>query len=342
MSSPPNTGIRTSRRKRKSQKVVVDSDNEVESSQNHVDEDATVPSSFSPSKAMASLIVQEGKDDEFTPDENIVDEDVKMGSPKKQPAQTKRGAAITRRAKKRGANTQTEAVESSESFQQTTVVIEMTEESQGTTSVIETTVTTTTSATISFADTLGDPWAVDSKTPPTPSASVTTEGGQKRKESGSNLTEGKASGLPERPTKRQKLPTMRRNPNIGGAGSDSAASSSTKMGGGMSASGKPAGGLGRQIVDGPVTKDIDLRNEDAFAQLFKKTGSGKADTRYDLTSSERLEQKQAELNKLKEEYIAKKAQTKAATFDLGEQNRKLAEVEVGSPLLCPNRIWKVY
>ncbi|KAG8830112.1 hypothetical protein FRC20_008491 [Serendipita sp. 405] len=153
---------------------------------------------------------------------------------------------------------------------------------------------------------MGDPWAADSRTPPTPSVSGTTEGGQKRKESGSALTEGRAgeSGLPERPTKRQKLPSMRRNPNVGASGTNASESSTPTT---KNAPGKVGMGLGRQIVDGPVTKDIDLRNEDVFASLFRKSGTGKGEA---STSSERLEQKQAELNKLKEEYIAKKTREK--------------------------------
>ncbi|KAG8767077.1 hypothetical protein FRC15_005932 [Serendipita sp. 397] len=323
MSSPPDPGVRQSaaKRKRKSQKIVVDSDNESEDGHKQVNKSASRQNAFSPSKAMASLIVQEGKDDDYIADEDFLDEDIKMESPKKQPAQSKKSSAITRR-KKKGP---TESVGSSGSNKQTKVVIqslEITEESQDSVTISETTVTTS-NITSSYSGSMGDPWAADSRTPPTPSVSGTTEGGQKRKESGSALTEGRAgeSGLPERPTKRQKLPSMRRNPNVGASGTNASESSTPTT---KNAPGKVGMGLGRQIVDGPVTKDIDLRNEDVFASLFRKSGTGKGEA---STSSERLEQKQAELNKLKEEYIAKKTREKAPPFDLGEQNRKLTEVQ---------------
>jgi hypothetical protein len=76
---------------------------------------------------------------------------------------------------------------------------------------------------------------------------------------------------PERPAKRQRLPNMRK--------SLVSSISTTPVGSGtpvadkiapLPAASSSAAGAQRNIVDGPVTKDVDLRDEDAFSQLFKK------------------------------------------------------------------------
>jgi hypothetical protein len=78
----------------------------------------------------------------------------------------------------------------------------------------------------------------------------------------------------ERPAKRQRLPNMRK--------SLVSSISTTPIGSGTPVADKvaplpvtssSAAGAQRNIVDGPVTKDIDLRDEDAFSQLFKKVKS---------------------------------------------------------------------
>ncbi|CAG7852545.1 SubName: Full=Uncharacterized protein {ECO:0000313/EMBL:CCA71900.1} [Serendipita indica DSM 11827] len=140
---------------------------------------------------------------------------------------------------------------------------------------------------------------------PTSKASISTpgtlssqpEGTTKRKE-----MEG-GSSAPERPAKRAKLPPIKKHAVTPGSGTPSGSTVD-----------KLAGKIGRerQIVDGPVTNDIDLRNEDAFAQLFKKSGTGKSEARYDLTTSEKMEQKKAELSRLREEYVTKKNKAKAS------------------------------
>lgn len=158
----------------------------------------------------------------------------------------------------------------------------------------------------------------------------------------------------ERPTKRPRLPSMRKS---------TVNSMATTPAGGSTPLIEKSGPLPvttastvlaqRQIVDGPVTNDIDLRDGDVFSQLFKKSSTGKTEARYDMTSSEKIEHKKMELAQLREQYIAQKAQTKGAPFDLGAQNRKLSDVQhtlenrgsrvcvnvVGSCILAINRDW---
>jgi len=85
------------------------------------------------------------------------------------------------------------------------------------------------------------------------------------------MTEMGKDGELERPAKRPRLPNMRKslgpslsNTPIGGG------TPVTEKGAHLPAASSSAGIVQRNIVDGPVTKDIDLRDEDAFSQLFKK------------------------------------------------------------------------
>jgi hypothetical protein len=75
----------------------------------------------------------------------------------------------------------------------------------------------------------------------------------------------------ERPTKRQRLPNMRKS--LVSSISTTPIGSSTPVAeksAPLPVASSSAAGAHRNIVDGPVTKDIDLRDEDAFSQLFKK------------------------------------------------------------------------
>lgn len=71
----------------------------------------------------------------------------------------------------------------------------------------------------------------------------------------------------ERPTKRQRLPPIKKNLPTAASGSGTPVQSSKMAPSASSSSGLPAQ---RQIVDGPISNDMDLRDPDAFASLFKK------------------------------------------------------------------------
>jgi hypothetical protein len=85
-------------------------------------------------------------------------------------------------------------------------------------------------------------------------------------------TEMSKEGELERPAKRQRLPNNMRK-SLMSSISTTPIGSNTPVAekcAPLPVASSSAAGAHRNIVDGPVTKDIDLRNEDAFSQLFKK------------------------------------------------------------------------
>jgi hypothetical protein len=143
----------------------------------------------------------------------------------------------------------------------------------------------------------------------------------------------------ERPTKRQKLPSIKKNLPLASSGVSGNGTPLNNDKSAPTASSTSGGPIQRKIVDGPISNDMDLRDPDAFAQLFKKvsgiiqlhflsyisrltplnprhlqSGTGKSDARYDLTSREKSAKQRAELLKQRAEYIAEKAENKVLRF----------------------------
>ncbi|PVF92728.1 hypothetical protein CPB86DRAFT_716964 [Serendipita vermifera] len=136
----------------------------------------------------------------------------------------------------------------------------------------------------------------------------------KDKEADKEDDKGPNTNEEKRPIRRSKLPSMRRNPSTVASTTSNVStpppSDKTSLSQPTTSSTStilPAGPPRRKIVDAPPSGDVDLRNEDVFSQLFKKSGTGKADTRYDLTSSEKLEQQRIEMQKMKDAYLASRS-----------------------------------
>ena len=252
---PPKATGRTpaKRRGRKSQKIVDSDEAEVENDYEQ-GEDASATQAAAPAENRLEEPFQVQQADGDAISLGLFEEDT-IGSttpqvPPTNASASKKNGAIMRRTKKKT----TPVTPARGQMEMTTDSNNMdaTEESQPATDAVQ--------ADESWA-TIGEASAstphTTSKTPistPRPSSSV-PEVPTKRKE-----IEG-GSGAAERPAKRAKLPAIKKHAATPGSGTPSGSAGDKGIG---------KSGRERQIVDGPVTNDIDLRSEDAFAQLFRK------------------------------------------------------------------------
>ncbi|KAI0082806.1 hypothetical protein K474DRAFT_1654983 [Panus rudis PR-1116 ss-1] len=130
------------------------------------------------------------------------------------------------------------------------------------------------------------------------------------------------------PPKKRKLPTIKKNKpsTAAGAGGSSASTPSAKpsLPNKDSTTAVPIP-LVRKTTQAAATSDFDLRNKDVYAQLFTKPAGSTPNS--GLNRKEKEEERRRELNKMREEARAKRAEEAKHSFDLQANYNKISRFE---------------